>query len=64
MKNESTGKISPIEDPDCPRTKAGDWEGAVRYSPDVLAAFRATGRGWQTRMNDALRDWLKTHSPV
>lgn len=37
---------------------------AVRYSPDVLAAFRATGRGWQTRMNEALRDWLKTHSPV
>jgi len=35
---------------------------AVRYSPDVLAAFRATGRGWQTRMDEALRDWLKTHS--
>ena len=36
----------------------------VRYSPDVLAAFRATGAGWQTRMNDALKDWLSTHSPV
>jgi uncharacterized protein (DUF4415 family) len=35
---------------------------AVRYSPDVLAAFRATGRGWQTRMDDALREWLKSHS--
>jgi uncharacterized protein (DUF4415 family) len=37
---------------------------AVRYSADVLAAFRATGAGWQTRMNEALRDWLRTHSPV
>ena len=37
---------------------------AVRYSPEVLAAFRATGAGWQTRMNDALRDWLRTHSPA
>lgn len=37
---------------------------AVRYSPEVLAAFRATGRGWQTRMDNALRDWLETHSPV
>ena len=37
---------------------------AVRYSPDVLAAFRATGRGWQTRMDEALRDWLKDHSPA
>ena len=35
---------------------------AVRYSPDVLAAFRATGAGWQTHMNDALRDWLRTHT--
>jgi len=30
----------------------------------VLAAFRAGGPGWQTRMNAALRDWLKTQSPV
>ena len=37
---------------------------SVRYSPDVLAAFRATGRGWQTRMDEALRDWLKSHSPT
>ncbi len=36
----------------------------VRYSPDVLAAFRATGAGWQARMNEALKDWLHTHSPV
>lgn len=30
----------------------------VRYDADVIAAFRATGKGWQTRMNDALREWL------
>ena len=36
----------------------------VRYSPDVMAAFRATGAGWQARMNGALKDWLQTHSPV
>lgn len=35
----------------------------VRYSSEVIAAFRATGKGWQTRMDDALKDWLKTHSP-
>lgn len=33
----------------------------VRYDADVVDAFKATGRGWQTRMNDALRDWLKHH---
>ena len=25
----------------------------VRYSPEVVEYFRATGEGWQTRMNDA-----------
>lgn len=36
----------------------------VRYDSDVIEAFKATGKGWQTRMNAALRDWLKTHSPA
>jgi uncharacterized protein (DUF4415 family) len=35
---------------------------AIRFDKDVLAAFRASGPGWQTRINNALRDWLKTHS--
>lgn len=25
---------------------------------DIVSIFRATGRGWQTRINSALRDWL------
>ncbi len=36
----------------------------IRLSPDVLGAFRSTGQGWQTRVDAALRDWLKTHSVV
>lgn len=27
----------------------------LRLDPDVVEAFRATGTGWQRRMNDALR---------
>jgi uncharacterized protein (DUF4415 family) len=37
---------------------------AIRFSPEVLAAFRASGKGWQTRMDEALKEWLKTHSSV
>lgn len=33
----------------------------VRYDADILERFRASGDGWQTRMNNALRDWLQTH---
>ena len=35
----------------------------VRFDRDVLEAFRAGGPGWQTRMNAALREWLKNNSP-
>jgi len=34
---------------------------SIRFDDDVVQAFKATGRGWQTRMNDALKDWLRTH---
>jgi uncharacterized protein (DUF4415 family) len=34
----------------------------VRYDADIITAFKASGAGWQTRMNDALREWLKTHA--
>jgi len=36
-------------------------EVSIYFDADILAAFRATGEGWQQRINDALRDWLETH---
>lgn len=36
----------------------------IRFDRDILLAFKGSGPGWQTRMNAALRDWLKTHSAV
>jgi uncharacterized protein (DUF4415 family) len=34
---------------------------AIRLDPEVLGAFRAGGPGWQTRMNNALKEWLADH---
>jgi uncharacterized protein (DUF4415 family) len=34
----------------------------IRFDADVLAALKATGKGWQTRVNDAVREWLKTRA--
>jgi uncharacterized protein (DUF4415 family) len=34
----------------------------IRLDADVLSAFKRTGSGWQTRLNNALRDWLRTHA--
>jgi len=33
----------------------------IRLSPEVVARFRATGEGWQARMDAALQDWLRKH---
>ena len=35
----------------------------VHLSHAVIERFRATGTGWQERMEAVLQDWLKTHSP-
>ena len=37
---------------------------AIRLDPEVLAAFRAVGPGWQTRMNAVLKEWLSQHPPA
>jgi uncharacterized protein (DUF4415 family) len=34
----------------------------IRFDADVLAALKASGKGWQTRVNDAMREWLRTNS--
>jgi uncharacterized protein (DUF4415 family) len=31
---------------------------SVRYSPEVVDHFKSTGEGWQTRMDEALKEWL------
>jgi uncharacterized protein (DUF4415 family) len=35
----------------------------IRLSPETVERFKSTGPGWQTRMDVALADWLKQHSP-
>ena len=31
----------------------------IRLDADILKGFRAGGAGWQSRINDALREWLE-----
>ncbi|TAN68553.1 MAG: hypothetical protein EPN17_08855 [Methylobacter sp.] len=33
----------------------------IRLSPDVLAVFKATGKGWQSRIDAALKEWVQEH---
>ena len=34
---------------------------AIRLSPDVVEDFKSTGTGWQSRIDEALRTYLKEH---
>lgn len=36
---------------------------AIRLDPDVVGALRASGPGWQTRVNAALKEWLASQPP-
>ncbi len=38
-----------------PKSEVTKVRTTLRLDPDVLAAFRSGGSGWQTRINDALR---------
>ena len=35
---------------------------SVRYSPEVVAYFKSTGEGWQSRMDGVLREYVTRHS--
>ena len=34
---------------------------SIRLSPEVTAYFRSTGKGWQTRLDEALKEYVKAH---
>lgn len=34
----------------------------LRLDVDVVQKFKASGDGWQTRINEALKSWVQTHA--
>ena len=36
----------------------------IRLSREVVEQFRASGDGWQARVDAVLREWLKNQSPA
>ena len=37
---------------------------SVRFSPEVLEYFKASGAGWQRRMDDVLKQWVAAQAPA
>jgi uncharacterized protein (DUF4415 family) len=42
-----------------PRLEQPKKQVTLRLDADLLDGLRATGPGWQTRINEVLRDWLE-----
>jgi len=44
-----------------PKAEATKVFTAIRLDADLIDAFKATGKGWQTRVNSALRQYIREH---
>jgi uncharacterized protein (DUF4415 family) len=45
-----------------PQTTPTKVSTTIRLSSDVIASFKATGAGWQTKIDHALKQWLEEHT--
>ena len=64
MRPEPAETAKPRRRPGRPRQAVTKERITIRLSPDVVSHFRATGRGWQTRMDEALKAWIAEHERV
>ena len=46
---------------DLDKSNATTTEVTLWLDVDVVKKFRASGDGWQTRINDALKSWVRMH---
>lgn len=45
-----------------PQTSPTKISTTIRLSSDVIASFKTTGSGWQTKIDHALKQWLEEHA--
>jgi uncharacterized protein (DUF4415 family) len=64
MSDEEWARVKPTARLGRPKAEVTKERITIRLSGDVLERFRASGSGWQTRMDAALKDWLQDHSPI
>ena len=54
-------KVKPLVRIGRPKAEVTKERVTIRLSRDVVTKFRATGNGWQTRMDSALRQYISEH---
>jgi uncharacterized protein (DUF4415 family) len=64
LTDEEWMRVKPLVRLGRPRAAVTKERITIRLSREVVEQFRASGDGWQTRVDLALKDWLKTHVPT
>jgi len=57
LTDEEFARMRPVGRPKAESTKERI---SIRLSPEVMDYFRDTGKGWQTRMDQALKEYVRT----
>lgn len=45
-----------------PKAESPKQRVTIRFDADIVEYFKSTGKGWQSRMNEALSNWIKEHT--
>ena len=63
LTDEEMAELRPLSEmkrsPGRPKAEATKEHVTLRLSPEVTAYFRATGKGWQTRLDEALKAYVE-----
>ncbi|MBI5141690.1 MAG: BrnA antitoxin family protein [Nitrospirae bacterium] len=62
LSDEEWERVKPLVRIGRPKAEITKERITIRLSHDVVTQFRATGNGWQTRIDAALKEWLGSHS--
>jgi len=62
LTNDEWETVKPTIKRGRPQAESTKFHINIRLSPEVAAFFKATGRGWQTRIDDVLLEYVKAHS--
>ena len=55
-------KVKPLVRRGRPLDSGSKTQVTLSLDVEVVEKFRASGDGWQTRINEALKSWVRTHA--
>jgi uncharacterized protein (DUF4415 family) len=58
LTDEQLTQLRPVGPPRAQKTKE---RVTIRLSPEVTSFFRATGKGWQTRVDEVPKEYVESH---